>query len=680
MATMGFRSRTLVIWTVVIGLIGLGVVVMPSSGASAPSSVRLHLGTDGQYFAYGATTQPLKTAKNGCQLTSAEPLIDLSSTGPSNQSSPGLASYSIGVKGSPSSGNGTPCSETDQTETLKLSRGPSLGSRPFSGVRLDLEMRGNAIVLLTLATGSTSATYRLQTGTSITPAQAAEPDYDTTEPYFVSSGPGDEEDGCASPNSSGPNSGGSDNCQWTVLPGFDFDTITLTASIGTVSLEGGGDFGNSPSFETLLYLGNTAPTANPDTYATDEDTPLLGNVLSNDSDPDGDSLTASVVTGPSNGTLSLSTNGAFTYSPAANWFGTDSFVYAASDGTTSSTATATITVRSVNDPPVAASGTATTPEDTPVTVTVATDVDSTVLTSSCTSSGGGTIVDNGDGSVVFTPPLNFNGTVVLTCSTTDDQGATTTSQATVSVGVTPVNDPPVAVDDSADVDADSSVVIPVLANDSDVDGDTLSVTDIAQVSPTGATAVANPDGTVTYTPPEGYDGPGSFTYRAYDGSASSGPATVTIAVFPVICSLATVSDTDGAVTGSFTRLNDPHACKRYTVAASAGDDTILFSPEGDATVAYRGVLSFGADPAPGSGSGGAYSLLLRYDRLGGNTFTPVPWCVDPQFDADDAVISATLPPGIDTWCVASADTRGNSAGDLVTTWQVYGEDDPKFTR
>ena len=152
-------------------------------------------------------------------------------------------------------------------------------------------------------------------------------------PYTVSSSPGDTTDACAAPNSSGPNSGPNDNCEWTVQPGFNFDTVTLTTvSAGTVAVEGSNDFGNNPNFDTLFYLSNGAPTPTNDTVTTNEDTAVSGNVLTNDSDPDGNPLSASLVTGPSHGTLSLAGTGAFTYTPAPNYHGPDSFTYAASDG------------------------------------------------------------------------------------------------------------------------------------------------------------------------------------------------------------------------------------------------------------------------------------------------------------------------------------------------------------
>lgn len=655
----------------------IGIVVLPALGANAaPEVVRLHLGSDARLFSSGATQQPITVMRNSCAINSAEPLIDLSSVG--NQSAPGFVADGIGVKASPSSGNGTPCAQVDNLEVLRIKPGTSLPGRLFSGVRLDLEMAGNATVMLTLSRGTTtSVVYRLQTGTSITADQVGEGDYDSTSPYFANSAPGDLVDACAAPNSSGPNSSANDNCQWTVAPGFDFDTITLTTSIGTVSLEGSNDFGNDPNYDTLFYLSNTAPSAVNDSMTTNEDVPATLNVLLNDSDPDGDSLSAVLVSGPTNGSVTLSSPGSFTYTPNPNYHGPDSFTYKANDGgADSNTATVTVTVVSVNDPPNAVSGPAATPEDTAVTVTVATDVDSTVLSAACTSTGGGVIVDNSNGTVTYTPPPDFHGTIVLTCTVTDDQGASAQTTATVTVGVTPVNDAPVANDDSADVDASASVVVSVLGNDSDVDLDALSVSNLI-VGPAGGNATVNLDQTVTYAPRRGFVGTATFTYTANDGTADSNVATATVTVFPVICSRDTVSDTDGAVSGSFTRLTDSQDCKRYSIDADESAGTVLFQPSGDATVDYRGYLTFAPAAAPPAGSDGVFGLLLEYDPAGGTNFQPVLWCIAASFDSAGVVTTATL-PGSETWCVASSASRANVSGQIVTTWQVFGHDDPRF--
>lgn len=559
---------------------------MLTAGA-APGVVRLHFGTDGRFFELGSTKQTLTTAKNSCAINSAETVMDLSSTG--SQSAPGVGPDAIGVKGTPSSGNGSPCTQIQSSESLTLKPGSSISGRSFTGLRMDLEMAGNATVKLTLSGGANSAVYQLQTGTAITAAQQAESDYDTTAPYTVSSSPGDTVDGCAAPNSSGPNNSINDNCQWSVNPGFTFDTVTLTTvSVGTVQLEGSSDFGGNPDFDTLFYLSNAAPTANNDTAVTNEDTAVSGNVLTNDTDPDGNPLSASLLTNPSHGTVSFAGTGAYTYTPAANYFGSDSFTYTASDGAL-------------------------------------------------------------------------------------------TSNATVNITVNAVNDAPVANNDTAEVAQNSHASIDVVANDTDVDGDTLTPGTFASVTPAASTVVANADRTVEFTPPAGYTGAASFTYKASDGQTTSNAATVSITVYPVLCSNETVTATDGSVSGSFTRLSDSFECKRYTLDASATDNTVVFQPTGSATVNYRATLSFGSDPAPPAGGSGGFTLLLRYDPSGGNDFRPVQWCVDPQFDSGGNVTSATIPAG-ETWCIASADTRPVSGGNLATIWQVYGQDDPKFTR
>ncbi len=112
---------------------------------------------------------------------------------------------------------------------------------------------------------------------------------------------------------------------------------------------------------------NDAPVAANDSYGTNEDTTLTvgaPGVLANDSDVDGDSLSSIVVTGPSHGSLTFNANGSFSYTPAANYYGLDSFTYKANDGSLdSNVATVSITVTNVNDAPVAVNDAYTVVED-----------------------------------------------------------------------------------------------------------------------------------------------------------------------------------------------------------------------------------------------------------------------------------------------------------------------------
>src|SRR5204863_204233 len=104
-----------------------------------------------------------------------------------------------------------------------------------------------------------------------------------------------------------------------------------------------------------ITSANDAPVAVNDSYTTAEDTTLTVSapgVLANDSDLDGDSLNAILLSQPTHGSLTLSTNGSFSYVPAANYNGPDSFTYKANDGQADSgVATVSLTITGVNDAP-----------------------------------------------------------------------------------------------------------------------------------------------------------------------------------------------------------------------------------------------------------------------------------------------------------------------------------------
>jgi VCBS repeat-containing protein len=141
------------------------------------------------------------------------------------------------------------------------------------------------------------------------------------------------------------------------------NAVNGVATFSNLSLNKGGNgytltaFGSSlvAATSAAFNVGNRAPNAGNDSYNTNEDTPLTvpaPGVLANDNDPDGDPITAVKLTDPAHGTVSLAANGSFTYTPQANFFGSDAFTYAANDGSTNSTAaTVSITVNAVNDPP-----------------------------------------------------------------------------------------------------------------------------------------------------------------------------------------------------------------------------------------------------------------------------------------------------------------------------------------
>ncbi|MBC7965167.1 MAG: tandem-95 repeat protein, partial [Fuerstia sp.] len=160
---------------------------------------------------------------------------------------------------------------------------------------------------------------------------------------------------------------------------------------------------------------------------------------------------------------------------------------------------------------------------------------------SVTQGSHGSVVSNVDGTVTYTPAANFNGADAFTYTISDGNGGTAT--ATVALTVTAVNDAPVAVDDSATTNEDTAKIILVLANDSDVDGNALTVASVTQGSHGGV--VSNGDGTVTYTPAANFNGADSFTYTISD--VNGGTATATVAI-----TVTAVNDAPVAVDDSYT--------------------------------------------------------------------------------------------------------------------------------
>ncbi|MFC1810159.1 tandem-95 repeat protein [Patescibacteria group bacterium] len=311
------------------------------------------------------------------------------------------------------------------------------------------------------------------------------------------------------------------------------------------------DNDSATSNEATVYVTvtcvNDDPVANDDSATTDEDTPVLINVPSNDTDSDGTlNLTSVIIVDlPSNGSVSVNpTTGVATYTPDLNYNGSDSFTYTIddNDGGTSNVATVTITINDVNDPPVANNDTATTNEDTAVGIVVKandTDVDGildpTTVTIVDYPTDGGVSVNPTTGVVTYTPDADYNGSDSFTYTIDDNDGATS-NVATVTITINDVNDPPVANDDTASTNEDVAVDIDVPANDTDIDG-TVDLTTVTIVDhPTDGGVSVNPTtGVVTYTPDLNYNGSDSFTYTIDDDDgATSNTATVTINIGAVV--------------------------------------------------------------------------------------------------------------------------------------------------
>jgi hypothetical protein len=191
---------------------------------------------------------------------------------------------------------------------------------------------------------------------------------------------------------------------------------------------------------------NDSPIAAPDTFTLNEDTTLsiaLPGILGNDSDAEGSPLTAVRIAGPARGTIVFNTNGSFTWSPPANFNGTDSFTYSASDGLLNSApATVTLTVLPVNDAPIAVGESWTTSFNTPLNIAAPglllndRDVDGDPLTIVLAAPPAhGTLSLSPNGAFVWTPVVGYSGPDSFQYQVSD--GITLSAAATVSITVTP---------------------------------------------------------------------------------------------------------------------------------------------------------------------------------------------------------------------------------------------------
>src|SRR3989338_2382079 len=289
----------------------------------------------------------------------------------------------------------------------------------------------------------------------------------------------------------------------------------------------------SGAFSSSFAFAQIGPIAEDDFYSVNEDSILTINptgVLLNDTNIDSD-IFAIIQTNVGFGTLTLNLDGSFTYQPNQNFDSIDSFTYVATNGThNSNNATVTLFVNPINDAPIAQNDTASTPEDTPVTIPVLNndfDVDDDFfIINSITQGTNGTITTNGT-TVTYTPNLDFNGTDSFVYTISD---GILTDNATVYVTVGLVNDAPIAQNDTATTLENTPIIISVLHNDSDVDSDLLTINSITQ----GSNGTVTTNGTtITYTPHLNFTGTDSFTYTISDGVNTSNSAMVTVIVTSV---------------------------------------------------------------------------------------------------------------------------------------------------
>ncbi len=383
----------------------------------------------------------------------------------------------------------------------------------------------------------------------------------------------------------------------------------------------------------ILDQGNLAPVANDDLFTSDEDASISGNVLDNDTDANGDGLT--VVAGTyetDHGSVTISEDGSFTYTPEADYNGEDSFTYTVSDGTVTDTGTVTLTVNPVNDGVVAVDDAYTLDEEGTVSGNVLendTDADGDSLTVVAGTYGTdhGSVTLAEDGAFTYTPDADFSGTDSTTYAVSD---GSSTDTGTITFTVEAGNDPPVAADDAFTSDEDSILTGYVLLDngngaDSDADGDALTVTAVAgetaNVGQTitlasGALLTLNADGSFAYGPNGQYDSMSagetttdSFEYTVSDGNGGEDTARVSI-------EFSGVNDAPVGYADTFTAEENTAISVNVFDDNGSGAD---FDPEGDEitalleTQATNGAVVLNAD--------GSFVYTPNADYFGTDTFT-----------------------------------------------------------
>jgi VCBS repeat-containing protein len=363
--------------------------------------------------------------------------------------------------------------------------------------------------------------------------------------------------------------------QWIYVPNKDYfgsDSFILSANYFSQKLD---------LYVDLQITGvNDAPISSGGESSAQEDSVLDGQLAA--SDIEGDPLTYSVVAQPFHGQLVLRVDGSYTYTPDSNFYGTDSFTFKTNDGAADSNAAiVTLTVASVNDVPVAGSGTPSCDEDTAIEGTVqATDADGDPLTFAVVAvPSHGVLQLRVDGSYTYTPAADFHGTDSFTFKTND--GAADSNAAIVTLTVASVNDVPVAGSGGASGGEDTEIIGAVQATDAD--GDSLIFAVVA--GPSHGTLVLKADGSYTFKPDANFHGVDSFTFKAKDAVADSEPATVTL----VIASVNDAPTSQGATlyTRSGSTLQG-----QLPVASDVDGDSVTY---GKATLPSRGELTLGVD-------------------------------------------------------------------------------------
>ena len=349
----------------------------------------------------------------------------------------------------------------------------------------------------------------------------------------------------------------------------------------TFSVNDGKDDSDQVMISITVLAVNDAPIANPQSETTKVNKSVSAALTG--SDVDNEPLMFIICKKPEHGTLTFdskfTTNGRLIYTPEPYFTGPDIFTFKLNDGEVDS-APATVSINvAPNLLPVAKPHSVTTMEDTPVTISLTgSDPDSDPLAYSTVTGPSHGRLKGTAPNLTYTPNANFYGSDNFTFKVND--GITDSALATVSITVSPVNDPPVANDDTATTHEDTAAVtIDVPANDTDIDNDTLTVTAVSQG--TNGSVTINPDSTLSYSPHANFYGSDTFTYTISDNKGLTDTAKVNVTVnmvndAPVITSAPVTTTTAGALYTYDVNAADPDVgdTLAYSLTTKPDDMTI----------------------------------------------------------------------------------------------------------
>ncbi|MAT64065.1 MAG: hypothetical protein CMN57_00275 [Gammaproteobacteria bacterium] len=348
----------------------------------------------------------------------------------------------------------------------------------------------------------------------------------------------------------------------------------VLVSVGNVGASWGAFDGTpySEAFNVQFEVVSADPVANSETLTTNLDTPLLididADLLANDTHATGQVLTFTSFTQPTEpgNTLTDNGDGTLTYTPDSGFFGQDTFDYTIEDED-GDPDTTTVTIN-VNDPtntaPTANDDAVVTDEDTPLVIdplTNDTDPDGdplVILDFDNLTAQGVVVVDNGDGTLTYTPPEDFFGADSFNYQIFDGRGGSDT--ATVNITINSVNDAPVCQDFDLVTASGEDITIDVandlIANCTDTEGDVLSLDSTTQPTQTGSTVSFDGSNTLTYSPSPDLDmGTDSFTYTITDGTDTV-TNTISIIIGQVYGNFTMLDAADGSNCATFGGTND----------------------------------------------------------------------------------------------------------------------------